>query len=307
MVRRGRKGHQALCARPPFSRLGGDPRRQYRYHSPVRVIVRPPSHAFRRALSGHPERDRIDPGRALQQHERFVSALLDAGATVVPLPADPELPDAPFVSDAILALPVASDAAGPAALLVETRPAEPSRRPEVESVIALARSLVGAAVPSICLPTGETLEGGDVVVLGDRILIGASARTSRKGAEWLASAVRDLGYAAFVCPVSDRLHLATAVTAVTGRLLVGTAAGFTSIDAGGPDAAPVDLIGRLVIPDSELPAANVLPVEGRCIVAAGNPTAIRLLRAATIDPVEVELDEFTRADGGPTCLVAIVP
>ena len=42
-------------------------------------------------------------------------------------------------------------------------------------------------------------------------------------------------------------------------------------------------------------------------MAAGYPRAAKLLREAGEDVVEVELDEFTKADGGPTCLVAILP
>ena len=42
------------------------------------------------------------------------------------------------------------------------------------------------------------------------------------------------------------------------------------------------------------------------VIAAGYPRAAALLRAAGEDLVEVELDEFTKADGGPTCLVAVI-
>ena len=42
-------------------------------------------------------------------------------------------------------------------------------------------------------------------------------------------------------------------------------------------------------------------------VASGHPRAVALMREAGEDVVEVELDEFIRADGGPTCLVAPIP
>ena len=88
--------------------------------------------------------------------------------------------------------------------------------------------------------------------------------------------------------------------------LIGTASGFASLDAAGPDVAPDD-VERLVIPDDEVAGANVLAIAGRCFIARGSPGAVGALRNAGESVVEVELDEFLRADGGPTCLVAPVP
>lgn len=42
-------------------------------------------------------------------------------------------------------------------------------------------------------------------------------------------------------------------------------------------------------------------------MARGHPRTQDLLVAAGESVVDVDLDEFARADGGPTCLVAIVP
>ncbi len=273
----------------------------------MHVIVRPPSAAFVAALSQHPERDRIDPDRAVRQHAAFVSALESGAVEVVHLPAEPRLPDAPFVSDTVLALPDRANPGAKAALLVVTRPAEASRRPEVESVIECARTLLPPGTPEVAIIAPATLEGGDAIVLGDRLLIGVSARTNPAGARTLAEAARRLGYRPYLCPVTDRLHLATAVTAVRDDLLIGTEAGFRSLDAAGPEAAPAAFVDRLTLPDDELPAANVLALGGRCILPAGFPRAVELLENAGLNPLPVELDEFTRADGGPTCLVAIIP
>jgi dimethylargininase len=264
----------------------------------VKVLVRPPAESFRRALSEHPERDRIEPGLALEQHGGFVAALREAGADLVELPPEPDLPDAPFVSDAVIAL--ASPEGTETALLVACRPGAPSRRPEVPSVLACARDLA----PKVTLVEIEepgTLEGGDVVVFGKRIAIGLSARTNEAGAGRLADAASSIGYRPFLCPVGDRLHLASAVTAIGPDRLVGTEAGLASVAeaAGG--------VEQLVIPDGELPAANVLSVSDRCFVAAGYPRSVRVLREAGERVVEVEVGEFTKADGGPTCLVTLVP
>jgi dimethylargininase len=271
----------------------------------MRVIVREPSASFRDALSSHPQREQINPDRAIAQHRAFVAALAAAGLDVVPLPPEPALPDGPFVSDMLVALPRADDPDGPTALLVVTRPGAPSRRGEVASVAARAQELA-PDVEVIEVQEAGTLEGGDVVVFGDRVAIGVSGRTNVCGAGQLALAAGSVGYRASLCPVTDRLHLASAVTPLGPRRLLGTAAGFASLDRA-PGSAPADEVERLLVPDEEPGAANVLALGGHVFMAAGHPRTAGLLRASGEDVIELELDEFARADGGPTCLVAIIP
>jgi dimethylargininase len=271
----------------------------------VLVIVRPPGAAFRDAISNHPDRHQIDVSRARAQHAAFCAALEDAGLPLLRLPEEPDLPDATFVSDSLVALaPVLPDKEP---VVVVARPAAASRRPEVESVLGAALARLPAATRVVPVEDSGTLEGGDVVVYGDRIAIGLSARTNVLGALVLADAARSLGYRPFLCPVTDRLHLATAVTAVAPNTLIGTAAGFASLDAAGPDAAPPGEIRRLLLPDDELQGANVLALGGHVFLDSGNPTAARLLRKIGMPVHELALDEFALADGGPTCLVNVLP
>lgn len=280
---------------------------------PARLIMRPPSEALRRALSSHPERARIDPVRAAGQHARYVAGLITAGLDVHLLPADPQLPDACFTWDTVLAFarPGADEDAGAdgggTALLVACRPGEPSRRNEVAPVFACARKVIGHKVDAMAIDPPGTLDGGDVITFGNRVVIGVSARTNEAGARQLARAVERLGYRAFLCLVSDRLHLASAVTPLRSTRLVGTAAGFASLDAAGVEAAPDGEVERILLADDDVAAANVLAVDGQCFVVSGHPRAVVMMRDAGEAVVEVELDEFVRADGGPTCLVAPIP
>jgi len=269
------------------------------------VIVRPPGPAFRDAISTKRDHVRIDAVRALAQHTAFCAALEDAGLALLRLPAEPDLADATFVSDTLVAL--APAVAGGSPTVVVARPTPASRRPEVESVLRAALLRLPAGARVVVVEDPGTLEGGDVVAFGERIAIGLSARTNFAGARVLADVAASLGYRPFLCPVTDRLHLATAVTAAGPATLIGTAAGLASIDAAGQDAAPLGEIRRLLLPDDELPGANVLALGGHAFLASGNPTAARLLRGTGLLVHELELDEFALADGGPTCLVNILP
>lgn len=269
------------------------------------VIVRPPGAAFRDAISNNPNHARIDVARAQRQHAAFCTELEDSGITLLRLREEPLLPDAIFVSDTLVALAPLDGSS--AHSLVVGRPAIASRRPEVESVVAAALPHCAAGTRVVRVAEPGTLEGGDVVIYGDRIAIGISGRTNAVGAAVLAAAARSLGYRPFLCPVADRLHLATAVTAVTADALIGTAAGFASLDAAGPDGAPLGEYRRLLVPDGELGGANVLALDGHAFLDAGSPTAVRLLRETGLAVHELDLTEFALADGGPTCLVNILP
>jgi N-dimethylarginine dimethylaminohydrolase len=110
------------------------------------VIVRPPGAAFRDAISSHPDHHHIDLSRARAQHVAFCAALEDAGLPLLRLPEEPDLPDATFVSDGLVALATAPAFRGGAPVVVVARPALPSRRPEVESVLR-------AATAACCSPT----------------------------------------------------------------------------------------------------------------------------------------------------------
>jgi dimethylargininase len=269
------------------------------------VIVRPPGNAFTEAISSHPDHGRIDVERARAQHAAFRATLATAGLPLLPLPDEPDLPDATFVSDVLVALAPVGGEGVP--VVVVARPAIAARRAEVESVVAAALPYFGPHVRVLAVEEPATLEGGDVVIYGERIAIGLSGRTNERGARVLAEAASSIGYRPFMCPVRDRLHLATAVTAVMPDTLIGTASGFASLDAAGPDAAPEDEIRRLLLPDDELGGANVLSLGGHAFLDSGFPTAVRLVRETGLIVHELDLSEFALADGGPTCLVNVLP
>jgi dimethylargininase len=268
----------------------------------MRYLVRPPGPSFTKALSQHPDRSRIDATRAARQHAAFVISLRRSGAEVIELPAQPDMPDAPFVSDCIVTL-----RSPQGAIVVVTRPGAPSRRAEVGSVAEAARAAARHATFKNIEGPG-TLEGGDVIILGQRIFIGVSERTNEDGAQQLAKIAAAAGYDARICPVEGRLHLASEATAIGQGTVVGTDAGLLSLKHAKPSSPDaLEDVEQVVVPASEAPAANVIAFHGTCLVAAGFPITAGALHDLGAKVVEVELDEFTRADGGPTCLVAELP
>ena len=127
----------------------------------MKALTRAVSPALPLCELTHLSREPIDMARAVDQHRAYEDCLRRLGATVISLPAEPELPDSMFVEDAAVVV-------DECALI--TRPGAPSRRPECESI---ARALA----PYRQLHTSQepgTIDGGDVLRIGRRFFVGIS-------------------------------------------------------------------------------------------------------------------------------------
>jgi dimethylargininase len=216
----------------------------------------------------HLARTPIDYHRAVAQHEQYRELLRSLGCDVVELPADAAHPDCVFVEDTAIVL---DDVA------VITRPGAESRRGET-GVIANALS---AFRPLMFIEAPATIDGGDVLVLDERIYVGLSTRTNEAALAQLRALT---GREVIGVPVPGALHLKSAVTRVSRtELLVNRAwldvspfAGWTLIDVEQPNAL---MIGDVVIYPSGFPLAPI----------------------AHLDVRTVDADELAKAEGGVTC------
>ncbi len=223
------------------------------------------------------EPQRIDVVMARAQHHQYRNLLASLGCEVISLPADDAYPDSVFVEDTAIVL---DD------LAVITRPGAESRRGETRAIadaLAPYRQLVHIEAPA-------TIDGGDVLVLDDRIYVGLSTRTNEAAIAQLRFHTRRE-----VVPVDvgGALHLKSAVTRVSpDALLVNRAwidvapfAGWTLIDAEEPNAL---LVGDVVIYPSAF------------------PSTARELRSRGIDVRTVDASELAKAEGGVTCCSLLV-
>ena len=222
----------------------------------------------------------IDAERAATQHEAYERALAQAGCHLLPLPAEPDLPDSVFVEDVALVLEEVA---------VILRPGAASRWPETLSVAHALAPYRDVAV------IGEpgTLDGGDVLRVGRTLFVGATGRSNGAGIAQLRAVVAPLGYDVRAVPVTGCLHLKSAATLVApdavliNRLWVdaGYFAGLELLDvhAGEPDAANALLIGSALI------------------YAASHPRTRGLLEARGIDVRAVDVSEMEKAEGAVTC------
>jgi dimethylargininase len=223
----------------------------------------------------------IDARRAALEHEGYVAALRDAGIEVVVLAEVEAEPDATFVEDTAVLL-------GDVALL--TRPGAHSRRAEVASVgDALATSF---SIETMTSPA--TLDGGDVLRIGDRLLVGLSSRTNAAGAARLEKIAMRVGLRVSTVTVDAGLHLKSVCTALDARTILH--------DAAAIEAERLRPFATRLWPVPEPAGANVLPLGDRVLCSADAPGTAARLRGAGYTVVTVALSTMHAADGALTCL-----
>ena len=132
-----------------------------------RAWVREPANTLPEACElTHLARESIAYADLPVEHQAYQRALSHIGFQVVVLPALPQFPDPVFVEDAALLLPELS---------VLTRPGVASRQDEP---LHLQAALAMRGLPLHRLPAPATLDGGDVLRIGKRMLVGLSTRSN---------------------------------------------------------------------------------------------------------------------------------
>ena len=137
------------------------------------VIVRKPGKSLCNGITSAPELGQPIYERAVEEHDDYIAALKQCGVEVTELPALEEYPDSCFVEDT--AVHHAQRARS------STDPGARSRQGEEGSDGAgrPPASIADDRIARIVEP--GTLEGGDVMMVGDHFYVGGSARTQRGG------------------------------------------------------------------------------------------------------------------------------
>ena len=249
------------------------------------AITRKVSPAIGRCELTHLGREPIDVARAVAQHEAYEHCLERFGCTVVSLPAAPDLPDSVFVEDTAVVLDE---------LAVVTRPGAESRRAETA---ALAAALAGYR-PIATIGAPATLDGGDVLVLDRRVLVGLSSRSTRDGVEQLHSLLAPHGYRVEAVEVRGCLHLKSAVTRVATDTVL-----LNPLWVERSRFARFDVIE---IDPAEPYAANGLLLGDTLVYPEAFPRTAERLRQRGIRLELLDLSELAKAEGAVTCCSLIV-
>jgi dimethylargininase len=245
-----------------------------------RALVRRPGVRLAEGIVTHRERERIDPALALRQWERYVVALEENGWQTIEVPPADDCPDAVFIEDTMVVYKHVA---------VIAHPGVDSRRPEVAAAEETVAKL-GFSINRIHAP--GTLDGGDVLKVGDTVYVGHGGRTNAEGIDQLRARLTPLGATVLAVPISKVLHLKSAVTALPDGTVIGY-----------PPLVDDPLVFERFLAVPEESGAHVVLLGGsKLLIAADCPRTIALLSESGYEPVPVDISEYIKLEGCVTCL-----
>ena len=248
------------------------------------VIVKRPCRALTEGITSGLYPGKPDYELALRQHDAYIAALKQCGVDVTVLPADEAYPDSCFVEDpAILTRSCA----------IITNPGAPTRKGEVPAILEAVKQFYPEEKIEFIHDPG-TLEGGDVMMVGDHFFVGRSARTNEEGILQLTAILAKYGMTCSEVPLTEVLHLKTGVNYLeNGNMLVSG----EFVDK--PDFAAYH---RVQIPEEEAYAANCIWVNDTVIVPEGYPAVLAAVQGLGYKTMTVDTSEYRKIDGGLSCL-----
>jgi dimethylargininase len=137
-----------------------------------------------------------------------------------------------------------------------------------------------------------TLEGGDVVQIGERVFVGLSGRTNREGISALESAIGPHGYEIVPVEIRDTLHLKS-VCAYLGK-------GHLLVSPGHFEPSLFEGCTHIEVEDEY--SVNCIELNGQVIIAEGFPKTVAVVEQAGFATRTVPTSEFRKGDGGLSCL-----
>jgi dimethylargininase len=226
------------------------------------------------------DRKPIDLATAKEQHHAYEKLLGKLGARVISLPAEPDLPDSMFVEDPAIVL---DELAVILPLGTETRRREAT---SLAQALAKFRKLEYVSLPG-------TLEGGDVLRIGQKIFVGLTKRSNAEGIRQLAGILAPHNYEVISVPVTGCLHLKSAVTHLGRSTLLANRAWF--------DTTPLASFEWIDVDPAEPHAANALAFGGTVIFPASFSRTRARIEARGFHVTQLDISELQKAESGLTC------
>jgi len=244
------------------------------------AIVRKPAESAVQGLTsvnlGRPDFDLL-----LSQWQNYVDTLKQLQLRVTELESLHDFPDAYFVEDPAIIVPE---------IAVMMRSGAKSRRDEPEHIIDSIRNF--RALERINCP--GTLDGGDVLIVGKHCIVGLSERTNHAGAEQLATILAEYDYHTDIVDVPEALHFKSNVNFLDENTLLMTQSCYW-MDC-------ISKYRKLVVPEEEAYAANVVAINNHILAPEGFDGTIRLLQENAYNVIPMPVSEIRKMDGGLTCL-----
>ena len=246
------------------------------------VIVRRPSPSIADGIKSAQNLGKPDYQQALSQHNDYINALQQCGVEITVLDADERYPDGCFVEDVALLTNKCA---------IITNPGVESRQGEelgmIDSLKMFYKNI--ERIQSPC-----SLEGGDVMMVGDHFYIGLSDRTNEEGAKQLINFLEKYGYTGSVINLKKVLHLKTGLSYLEDNILL-VAGEFIGMEE-------FKSFEKIVIDENDSYSANCIRVNDFVLVPDEHESTRKAIEDAGLKTLVVSMSEFRKLDGGLSCL-----
>ncbi len=235
-------------------------------------------------LKIHNITQRSNKDLAISQHRALSSLIKSLGHDLIMVEELGGHPNSVFVKDPVCCTPYG---------YIKLRMGLESRRGEEEWLSKALDELGIKCIGNLEAPA--TAEGGDIVIAGKSVFIGLSSRTNLEGVRKISEIFSDLGYQSRMIKVpSPYLHLGGAATYVGENKIL-------CVETINGDFDGFELIR---VPSGDFISGNVIFLPpGNIIVEQSNVEAIKRLKSNGFTVYNVNLSEFVKGTGGPTCLI----
>ena len=224
--------------------------------------------------------------RAIYQHDNLKSILEKSGCKVVDVLELKGHPNSVFTRDAAICTPRG---------YIKLRMGLESRTREGDWMAGILESLGEPYVG--CIEGSGTVEGGDIILAGSIAFIGYSSRTNIEGVRQISNLLKDMDYEIRTVKIPKPfLHLRGAMSMVSKDCVLyckdvfprGFFKGFDKID----------------VLNNSFVSGNVISLgDNNVIVERANIEVIKKLKDNSFNVYDIDISEFIKGRGGPSCLI----
>ncbi|HXV59857.1 MAG TPA: arginine deiminase family protein [Vicinamibacteria bacterium] len=253
-----------------------------------RVIVSTPREQYFKVSDPklHNFNEIADPERTHAQHGELCAILSRSGAEVIDLPELIGHPNSVFTRDASVVTPQG---------YVKLRLGLSSRRGEADWMASALEQHGEPCAGEIERP--GTVEGGDVILAGKVAFVGHSSRTNSDGVRQMSELLQKMGFEVRIADVDNVLHLGGTMSVIAPERILACRGNYPGGFFKGFEVVWVEEEGPST--------GNVICLGPNEVLAneAENLRTMEALDAAGVAVQGVDLSEFRKGAGGPTCLI----